>query len=509
MIAKDLNESYTVIEGEINDLLKIANKLQVYQPGYQFTPAYRSGVWDGKKHFYTFTPNGMIIPKGLAESVTKHFNIPYECSFTPQKITKDELLKFIETLNLPFQPRDYQIKAILTAINNPRKIIVSATGSGKSFIIYVVIRYFLHKNMRGVLVVPNISLVEQMYSDFKDYNWKNIDEYVHIIYQGKEKHFKKPLTITTWQIVYQNLHLFKEPDFILIDECHLAKAESLEKILNASQNAKYKIGFTGTLPENPVDRFTLTSTLGKSETIITPKELIDLGYATPVEVVMFFINYNDEDKKYVRNIKNYQKEIKFIEEHFKRNVFITKLALKVTNNKNTLILYNKIKHGNFLMQLLLSEKLGVEYDKIILSKEYFKIDGKKYKYEDYNIYYIRGEVEGVERERIRNILENKSNAILIATYQTLSTGVNIKNLHNIFLTTPTKSFIRLNQTIGRGMRKHDTKDKVLMFDFVDDFSTVTKNGKVRYKNYCLKHADERIRMYLQNGYNILEKEIKI
>ncbi len=124
----------------------------------------------------------------------------------------------------------------------------------------------------------------------------------------------------------------------------------------------------------------------------------------------------------------------------------------------------------------------------------------------YSIYFIRGDVSGEDRNKIRGLLENDTNGILIATVGTVSTGVNIKKLHCIILASSTKSSIRLNQSIGRGMRLHEEKNKMYLVDIVDDFST-KKNGKVRNKNYVLKHSEERLNEYFEHGYPIIEKEI--
>jgi len=402
-------------------------------------------------------------------------------------------------------------------------------NSGKSFVLYVIIRYLLSKGLKGVLVVPTINLVEQMYSDFKEYGWKDLDKYIHKIYSGKEKEFKKDVVISTWQSLKNAMHLLPKANFVIIDESHVAKSDSLNKILKASVNAEYKIGLTGTLPQNSVDKFTLLSTLGKPITIITPQELINQGYATPVEVVMFFLNYNKEIcKEFWQKCKTYQQEVKFIEDLNVRNIFIAKIVNKLSLNKkeNNLILYNKITHGETLLKEIIKLKLNLDvpnedliYKKeiksikdnskyyIIQSRNLIKNDVKHDKIivlDDLNIFFIRGDVKGEKREEIRKMFELKDGGILIATFGTLSTGVNIKKIHNIHLVSSIKSFIILNQSIGRGMRQHESKEKVKIFDYVDDFTSCRKK-----KNYILKHADERINLYLQNSYPIIEKEIQI
>ena len=323
MKIRDINCSYSLIETNSPETLqKLINLLSVYVPGYQYTPQYKAGIWDGKQSFFKLIPQGMVIPKGLAELVIQKFSHmleePYQKCYNTEKITKEELLEFIKELNLPFEPRDYQIDAVLYALNNTNGIVISATGSGKSLMIYILLMYQYKKlNNKSLLIVPNVSLVEQMYNDFKDYGLTNIDETVHKIYSGKPKHFEKPITISTWQSIYKNKEMFEDIGCIVVDECHRARSESINTIIQASINSKYKIGFTGTLPDDNITRMSVIGALGKPQVIITPKQLIDMGYATPVYVNALFLRYNEEiDKSFRREAKTYQQEVKFIEKSF-------------------------------------------------------------------------------------------------------------------------------------------------------------------------------------------------
>ena len=656
MKIKDINQSYSLIQvSDLNFQIKLMNLLSVYSPGYQYTPQYKSGQWDGKIHFYKVTPHGLVIPKGLVDIVIAKYGYaleePYKPIFEPEQITMEELDNFIKELNLPFEPRQYQKEAVLTMINKARGIIISATGcidkdtkidvyidnketklkaqeikrqiknikfiyngykeitdvftkkdkgkhiiledgkklkcsithflyseekinnsywvptgmlkegmkiktkdgykkivkildlpeqewidfevegevyyandivshnSGKSLIIYIFLMYMYKQGKKSVLIVPNVSLVEQMKSDFIDYGFKNLDD-LHIIYAGKEKHFNAPISVATWQSIHRNKELFEDIDCIICDEAHRAKASSLQDIIQASINAPYKIGLTGTLPDDPVTRFTLTGALGKSYTIVTPKQLIDMGYATPVYVNAMFLQYSEEViKQFRKECKTYQQEVKWIENNTKRNDIITKLALKLkSKNENVLMLYNRINHGELLLKLLIKNLLNLE--NLVEDMEYRqkpsnksvkiqlvqegKTEGNIININDYNIYFIRGDVDVSKREDIRNLLENKKGAILIDTYGTLSTGVNIKNLHHLFFTSSTKSYVMVNQSIGRGMRQHKSKDKIYIWDFIDDLSGYRKS-----KNYMLKHFNERVNYYLKQGYEIKDLTIQI
>jgi len=551
----DLNESHSILdftEMGVNEALevkmKLTNPLSCFVDGYQFMPSYRSGVYDGKKYFFDVMNDGNLkIPKGLVQSVLKLFqNVitnHYQPLTVPPQTTLEEMNEFAKTLDLPFPPRDYQIEAVVKTINEARKICVMATSSGKSMTIYILIRWFMSKGMKGILIVPNVGLVEQMFGDFRDYNFKTVNEDLHVIYAGKDKHFKKPITVTTWQSgIRMATSDFAELDYVFIDEAHLAKGESLQSLLNVSSNCLYKVGFTGTLPKNHADRFTLAATLGKSEKIITAQGLIDRGFATPVEIINMYLNYPEEDKSLVKKMK-YPQEIKFIEEHHKRNDYLAKVAIQITKKYgNTLMLYNTISHGEHLLKLVLQNKFGLnniqvlekvtkmrlekalalEPDKLFTITPLTPKDKKlimKYMTQSemnerfdslstYNIYIIKGDIDGETRNEIRALMEEAEDAILIASYGTVSTGVSIKRLHNIMLCSSTASSIRLLQSVGRGMRQHVSKTMVRLFDFVDDFSKVTKTGKIQNKNHVLKHSYIRLDDYIDQGFPIKEKEVQ-
>ena len=558
MKIKDKNESYSIISFEdnsdqeaINLRMKLMDDLSVFVDGYKFSPRFRAGVWDGKKYYFKMLPNmSMMIPKGLAETISKRYfnelSEPYTPIRKPTVYTEEDIKEHIEWLKLPFEPYDYQIEALREVLKNPRRILVASTGAGKSLIIYMIMTFFERKGKRGLLIVPNVGLVEQMYSDFKSYGMEAISDRVHTIFSGKVKSLESLITITTWQsAILMNAKEFQNLDYVLVDEAHLATGESLQKLLAISNNCLYKIGLTGTLPKTYEGRFTLAATLGKSVKIITPQGLIERGLATPVTIVTVYLNYSTKDKMKVKALKNYQKEVKFIEEHRNRNSFIAKLVIQVTEKYgNSLVMYNSISHGDLLLELILSHKFGISEPVILekvtpkrvkeaklkspngenlfvlneltkkdiknLKKEYSDVQIKEIKVlSDYHIYLIKGSIEGEQRNIVRELLENVDDGIIIGSAQTVSTGMNVKRLHNFFAASSTKSSIRLNQSIGRGMRLHEDKKMMRYFDFIDDFSNKTKSGKVVNKNYVLKHSYERLNEYIEHGYPIKELEVNI
>lgn len=459
MTITDINESHSEINFDDNTpeealaiRLQLIETLSCFVTGYEFLPSYRAGFFDGKKHFYDINPEmNMRIPKGLVESVLDKFPVskPYvSLSHIPQ-VNIPDLKDFIKSLNLAFKPYDYQIKAFYLAISQGRKILLSATGSGKSLIIYMIMRWMMKEGRKGMLIVPNVGLVEQMRSDFIDYNKLSdnaeaeIDELVHIIYAGKEKTLEKPMTVTTWQSgILLNKEDFKQLDYVLIDEAHLAAGESLVHLLEISENCKWKIGLTGTLPKEYENRFQLAATLGKSELIVNAQGLIERGLATPVEIMMMYLNYDESEKKLVKKMK-YPQETKYLEEHLHRNILMSRISIQCAEKYgNTLMLYNTISHGDFLLKLVLQEKFGINnvavlekitpmrIEKMMLTEpekiftlvpltpkdkknllKYYTPEDLANKFDclsNYDIYLIKGEVDGEKRNEIRALLEESS-----------------------------------------------------------------------------------------------------
>jgi superfamily II DNA or RNA helicase len=553
--ARDVNESYVeIITDDIEIKITLTNFLSAYVEGYRFTPAFKCGAWDGKKKFYGFTNDGLLIPKGLILHLKKamlkeDIEIQYENSSEYMKITHNEFNEFISSLELPFPPYDYQIDACVTFINRGRITAQLATGAGKSLVIYMLSMFFKSKNMKTLVIVPSVSLVKQIRSDFDEYNFKEPD-IVHTMMAGIEKHFDCPISISTWQSLYNSPDLFSEIDVIIVDEAHTAKSEVFDTIiLPAAVNCKYRLGVSGTISDLTfADRMSLIGSLGTNVKIINAQGLIERGLATPVQINCLFFNYSDEDKKIMKNL-DYQKEIKMLEGHYRRNNIIAKMTNKIAKSGNTILLFNTINHGKWLMELLLKDRFGIEgivlLDKTtpksvkeLIKNDVFptkvftntKLDDKQRSsiirtlekegfdknimdrfdcLENYDIYMIYGAIEGDERERIRKLLDEKEDAIIVGNYATMSTGINIKRLHNIILGAPTKSSIRIRQSIGRGLRLYEGKEIIKIWDITDDFSTKTKTGKTTNENHSLKHFKNRMNVYLEDEFPITEKEVKI
>ena len=481
LVISKKDEVYAKITCEKHITKELSEYFTFFVPGYQFVPAYRNRIWDGKIRMFNLQTNQIYL--GLLPYIESFCN---ERKYTfdygdPRPDIEDEYSvyhakKFIDSLNIhargePIEIREHQIDAYIHAMQKRRALLVSPTASGKSLIIYLIFRQLhQYQNLKGLIIVPTTSLVEQLYSDFGDYNNDEMTN-VHRIYQGKEKDTDKPLTISTWQSLYklpkEYFHLF---DYIIGDEAHLFKAQSLTSILTSCINAKYRIGLTGTLDGTKTHKLVLEGLFGSVKKVITTRELIDKQQVSDFEIKCLVLKHDDEICLQIKD-KTYQEEIQYLISNENRNKFIKNLAVSLGNN--TLILYQMVdKHGQIL------------YDMI---RETKNIGDRK-------VFFVHGGVDANDREEIRRIMEIENDAIVVASFGTFSTGINIRNLHNIIFASPSKSRVRNLQSIGRGLRQSEGKEKAILYDIADD---------LRYKkhmNFTLKHFVERVKIYTEEKF---------
>lgn len=473
-----VNEAWMRVEGDIGIARELSDHLTFEVPGAKFSPKYKSRVWDGKIRL--LNSRNMQCYAGLVQEVfnfcqERGYRVEIDPDLTmTEEFSLEEAKDFATTLGLPFQSNPHQLRAFALAVRNSRGILVSPTASGKSLIVYLITRYY---NARTLIIVPNVSLVNQLASDFADYGFDS-SMHVHRIHSGQDKQSDKQVVISTWQSIYElPKAYFEQFDVIIGDEVHLFKAQSLTKIMTNCTNVKYRFGVTGTLDGSQVNELILNGLFGATHKIISTKELIDSGKLAEIKVKVLVLSHPIEERKKLID-KTYQDEIEHIISYSPRNKFIRNLALSLKGN--TLVLYAYVeKHGEVLQQMI---------------KE--KANGRK-------VFYVHGGVDGQEREEIRHIVEKETDAIIVASYGTFSTGINIKNLHNVIFSSPTKSRIRTMQSVGRGLRVSDTKDSMTLFDIADD---LTHNKK---KNYTLNHLIERVKMYSSEEFPYELHNIKL
>lgn len=447
-------------------------------------PAYKSKKWDGKIRLFnsmTCELNVGLYTKLCKFASDRHYHIEmrhglYGLPNSRNTVDHQKLVSAQAMWKMPFPPRDYQYDAITHGIERKRCVLLSPTGSGKSFIIYNLMRWYLEKHEQSVLiVVPTTSLVEQMYKDFQDYGFDSDNE-VHKIYSGKDKVTKKRVIVTTWQSVYRlGKDWFEAFGCVFGDECHLFKAKSLTTLMNKCTEAEYRFGTTGTLDGTQVNKLVLEGLFGPTKRVTFTRDLQDQGTLAQLKINCLVLDYPKEIRRINKELK-YPEEVDFLVNFEPRNVLIRDLALM--QKGNTLVLFRLVeKHGEVLYKLI------------------------KEKHEQ--VFYVHGGTDVSDREAIRGILERSDGAIIVASLGTYSTGINIRNLHNIVFASPTKSQVNVIQSIGRGLRKADNGQDTTLYDIADDLTWQSR------KNYTIKHAEERIKMYNEERFDFELHKVEI
>ena len=477
------NEVYIKLECEPHILYELQEYFTFEVPGAKFMPQMRNKHWDGYIRLLSVHTGEIYV--GLLTKVidklnlhgytyefreNKFYGLPFEIN---EEISVEGVKDYMNSI-CSHSPRSYQIEGVYDSLRYNRKLLISPTASGKSLMIYSIVRYYIDKGQKILLVVPTTSLVEQMYKDFLDYGW-NADSYCHRIYSGREKTNEYPVTITTWQSIYKlERSFFEDYNVVIGDEAHLFKSKSLISIMSKLHHAKYRFGFTGTLDGTQTHKWVLEGLFGPSYKVTKTAELMQQGHLSKLDIQCLVLKHKPQ------KFETYEDEVQFIINHEKRNKFITNLALDLKGN--TLILYSRVTaHGEPLFNLINNLKKN-----------------------DRKVFFVHGGINTEERELVREITEKESNAIIVASYGTFSTGINIKNLHNVVFASSSKSRVRNLQSIGRVLRKGSNKTKAILYDIADD---CTLNSR---KNYTLNHFIERIKIYNEEqfNYDILTIDIK-
>ena len=481
MIISKKNEVYLNIKTEPNYARELSDFFTFEVPGARFMPSYRNKYWDGKIRLFN-QMNGEIYV-GLLPYI-EEFAKRNELEIEYKQGVKDEgehrtsiLGGFVRRVSpkskgKTLQIRDYQMAAFTHAVRNNRSLLLSPTASGKSLIIYLLSRWY--ESDRVLILVPTTSLVEQMYSDFLDYGY--LEAKMQKIYQGHSREITKEVTISTWQSLYKMPRSFFEQfGCILGDEVHLFKAKSLTNIMNKLHLCKYRHGFTGTLDGTQTHRLVLEGLFGNVNKVTTTKDLMDNKTLAKLKIKCLVLQYPDADCKFMKD-QNYQDEVDLIIRDERRNEFIVDLTTHLKGN--TLLLFQFVeKHGSVLYDML----------------------------KDLNrkVFYVHGGTDAQTRENIREITEKEKSAIIVASYGTFSTGINIRNLHNVIFSSPSKSRIRVLQSVGRGLRKGSEKSTATLYDIADDFTWKSR------QNFTLRHFMERINIYNEEEFDYEIKNLKI
>jgi len=468
------NEIYLKVECDPHIKYELSDQFTFDVPGAKFMPQYRSKHWDGKIRLFN-VQTGEIYAGLLDKLISFCDNYNYKFELLENKyyglpgemddgISLEGVRDYMKSI-CAHEPRDYQIQGVYDALKYKRKLLLSPTASGKSLMIYSVVRYFVERGMKILLVVPTTSLVEQMYKDFEDYGWE-ASKYCHKVYGGSERVSDMDVTISTWQSIYKlDKSYFSSFDVVIGDEAHQFKSKSLISIMSNLHDAKYRFGFTGTLDGSQTHKLVLEGLFGPTYKLIKTDELIKKGYLSKLNIKVLLLKH--EPNKF----ETYEDEVQYLIGHDRRNKFIRNLVSDLKGN--TLVLFNRVAtHGEPLFEMI------------------NKHVGKKRK-----VFFIHGGVDTEERELVRKITEEEKDAIIVASYGTFSTGINIKNLHNVIFASPSKSRIRNLQSIGRVLRKGKEKVSATLYDISDEIPNSNK------RNYTLNHLVERIKIYNEENFD--------
>jgi len=474
LVISKSNEVFLKINTEPHIEYELRDHFKFEVPNAKFMPQYRGRNWNGEIHLFDMRSKQIYV--GLLDKIVSFCeNYGYSYKFEDNKfygtpyeendfISMEGVKDYIKSISA-YAPRQYQVEGVFDALKHNRRLLISPTASGKSLMIYSLARYYAEQGKNILVVVPTTSLVEQMYKDFGEYGWDS-ESYCHKIYSGREKYDDRPIVITTWQSIYKlERSWFEKFEVVIGDEAHLFKSKSLIQIMTKLHHAKYRFGFTGTLDGTQTHKWVLEGLFGPSYKVTRTDELMRQGHLSQLDIQCLVLKHKPQ------TFETYNDEIEYLISHEQRNRFIKNLALDLKGN--TLVLFARVEaHG------------AVLYDQI-----------NKNKSEDRKVFFVHGGIDAEEREVVREITERENNAIIVASYGTFSTGINIKKLHNVIFASPSKSRIRNLQSIGRVLRKGKGKVKATLYDISDDCSTKSR------RNYTLNHFIERIKTYNEENFN--------
>ena len=474
------NEVYLILEGLTDSERQEISEFFTFEvPGAKFMPMFRNRVWDGKIRLFSSDTGEIYV--GLLPYVKKFCDsnkilyIIEKGVENDRNVVRKDVGAYIESLKPKSQGkflkiRDYQVDAVHHALARNRALLVSPTASGKSLIIYSLVRYYQMKGLKTLILVPTTSLVEQMYTDFQDYGW-NSDIHCQKIYQGYTTKIEKDVVISTWQSIYKMPRkYFDQFGCVIGDEAHMFKAKSLTGIMTKMHHCRYRFGLTGTLDGTQTHQLVLEGLFGAVEKVVTTKQLIDKNTLAKLKIKCVILKHQE-----IREKMTYAEELEYLVTNEKRTDFVVNLLRHL--NGNTLCLFQLVeKHGKILND---------------------KMKGSE------NVYFVYGGTDTSEREKIRGLVEKHTKSTTIASYGTFSTGINIRNIHNIVLASPSKSKIRVLQSIGRGLRTSSDKDSVLVYDIADDISYNER------RNFTLNHFTERLNIYNEEQFDYDISKVKL
>lgn len=494
-----MNSSYAKIDAPAGVIHELYDYFSFFTEGYKFNPKFKYGSWDGKIRLMGLDGT---IPLGLVTQLDKFcgsmmYDLEIDNDVLPENnITKEEFNQWLDSKEVysgstKIDPYWYQKDSVYEAIKYKRRILNLPTSAGKSLIQSLFAKWYLeHHNDKILIIVPTTALVTQMRDDFVDYRlFENID--IHGIMGGTAKDSDTArIYVSTWQSASkQPASWFEQFGALEVDECHLANGTSISNIIKKMTHTQYKLGLSGSLRDGKANVLQYVSLFGGIFRPVTTKDLMNDGQVTNLSIKSILLGYDADTAKACKGL-SYQEEIAWLTTNKKRNRFITKLASSLSkDDKNTLVMFKNIKHGKELYEML-KDAHGVD-----------------------RVSYVSGATKEADRTAIKKATEFDSGTIIVASYGVFSTGISIKKLHNVIFAHPIKSKVMVVQTIGRVLRKHESKDKANLFDIVDNLAIENKrkNAKKKYShiNYAYKHGLSRIERYIKEQFDYAIKKVNL
>ena len=465
---------------ELDARKKLVSTFKYEIPGARYQPAVRLGRWDGKVAYFqlggsTYTN---LLPEIIPILESYNYDIElddqrdYTTTFTFNKVAEDTFSDKIwpKTHPLAGQPimlRDYQVEIVNNFLENPQCLQEVATGAGKT-IMTASLSHSVEQYGRSIVIVPNKSLVTQTEADYI-----NMGLDVGVFF-GDRKDFGKTHTICTWQslnVLLKNTKAgageFTINDFlkdvvcVIVDEVHMAKADALKTLLTTVMaRVPIRWGLTGTVPKEPYEYKALLCSLGPVISHLSASELQDRGVLAQCHVnVVQLVDHVE--------YKDYQSELKYLLEEKGRLDTIAELIKQVNLTGNTLVLVDRIAAGHGII-----ERLGD------------------------NAVFVSGSTKGKKRQDEYDEVATMDDKIIVATYGIAAVGINIPRIFNLVLIEPGKSFVRVIQSIGRGIRKAEDKDHVQIWD-------VTSTCK-----FAKRHLTKRKQFYKEANYPFTQEKLE-
>lgn len=525
VIFKKLNNSHAHIVWEPtpddpykqSPYVTLDNLYAIRPEGFMFNPLFQANrknkftKYDGKVRLYKILPS--LLPLGLVREAVRSlrqfgWNVKIEDDIISSFSNNTDYTSLLDSFSEAIQkacgltPRDYQRKILELSLKLKRSSFRAATGAGKSLAMYMIVRFFMkiiNKDMKFLILVPNINLVNQLYRNFRDdYGWKDIEKYVgmyHSDFTVKEKKeaINKQILISTWQSMGALLEkpgfkgFFERYSCLVVDELHTAKNDSavINKVVSACSNAEYRFGLTGTIPRHLLNQKVIIGNFGDIQHIISSKELIERGELSKASIIEVKIPYDEYTKKLCRSKKiplNAEYELSRLTGSHEYAIHSLIRDGIITKDQNTLILMKYVENQEVENMVKMLEKYHPEF----------------------KIRYAHGKVSVKKRDGILLEIETETGMLVVATYATFGTGFNMKNLHNVIFSSDCKSYFKILQSIGRSLRLHKSKTMARIFDLhhciEETYYSKQAKHDIEYRSNLSRHFYEREEFYYEEDY---------